>query len=162
MWNLVLCTARLGLKAAALAWPEPALASSNLRPGQSRHSRLGSGLAWPRPWLLYASEKYFIFVIKYTKKELGYYQKNIPRARDTSESRAPALIPLSCPLSVVLIVGGRLTALMTTSQFLLSGSQLRFTALTVRAGGTDLILIRPRNGSSGVTGIFDGIPPFSA
>jgi hypothetical protein len=45
--------ARLGLEAPALAWPEAALASSNLRPGQSRHSRLGSGLAWPRPWLLY-------------------------------------------------------------------------------------------------------------
>jgi len=45
--------ARLGLKAPALAWPEAALASSNLRPGQSRHSRLGPGLAWLRPRLLY-------------------------------------------------------------------------------------------------------------
>ena len=51
--RLVLCTARLGLKAPALAWPEVALAFKNTQPGQSRHPRLGPGLAWPRPWLLY-------------------------------------------------------------------------------------------------------------
>jgi hypothetical protein len=45
--------ARLGLKAPALAWPEAALAFSNPRPGQSRRPRLGPGLAWPRPRLLY-------------------------------------------------------------------------------------------------------------
>jgi len=33
--------ARLGLKAAALAWPEAALASSNPGPGQSHQSQLG-------------------------------------------------------------------------------------------------------------------------
>jgi len=44
--------ARLGLKAPALAWPEPALAFSNPRPSQSRQTRLGPGLAWPRPRLL--------------------------------------------------------------------------------------------------------------
>ena len=43
--------ARLDLKAPALAWPEGAPALSNLRPGQSRQSRLGSGLARPRPQL---------------------------------------------------------------------------------------------------------------
>ena len=43
--------ARLGLKAPALAWPEPALAFSNPRPSQNRQTRLGSGLAWPRPRL---------------------------------------------------------------------------------------------------------------
>jgi hypothetical protein len=45
--------ARLGLKAAALAWLEAALAFWNLRPGQSHQPRLGPGLAWPRPRLLY-------------------------------------------------------------------------------------------------------------
>ena len=49
--------ARLGLETLALAWPEAALALSNLRPGQSCHSRLGSGLAWLRPWLLYVKAK---------------------------------------------------------------------------------------------------------
>jgi hypothetical protein len=44
--------ARLGPKAAALAWPEPALAFSRAGPSQSRHSRLGPGLAWPKPRLL--------------------------------------------------------------------------------------------------------------
>ena len=53
-------TARLGLKAGALAWLEPAPALSNLRPSQSRRSRLGSGLAWPRPRLLYIVLFYFI------------------------------------------------------------------------------------------------------
>src|SRR5260370_22648369 len=43
--------ARLGLKAAALAWLEAALAFRNPRPGQSRRSRLGPGLARPGPRL---------------------------------------------------------------------------------------------------------------
>ena len=47
--------ARLGLKAAALAWLEVASAFSNPRPGQSCQTWLGSGLAWPRPRLLYVN-----------------------------------------------------------------------------------------------------------
>jgi hypothetical protein len=38
--------AQLGLKALALAF-------SNAEPGQSHHSGLGLGLAWPRPWPTY-------------------------------------------------------------------------------------------------------------
>ena len=49
----------LGLKALALAWPEAALAFSNARPGQCHQPRLGLGLAWPRPWLLYVKYKFF-------------------------------------------------------------------------------------------------------
>ena len=45
--------AQLGLKALDLAWPEAASAFSNPRPGQSHQTRLGSGLAQPRSWLLY-------------------------------------------------------------------------------------------------------------
>ena len=45
--------ARLGLKAAALAWLETALAFSTHRPGQSRQPGPGLGLARPRPQLLY-------------------------------------------------------------------------------------------------------------
>jgi hypothetical protein len=44
--------ARLGPKAVALAWPETALAFSRCGPSQSRHTRLGLGLARPRPRLL--------------------------------------------------------------------------------------------------------------
>ena len=44
--------ARLGPKAVALVWPEPALAFSRAGPSQSRHSRLGPGPARPKPWLL--------------------------------------------------------------------------------------------------------------
>jgi hypothetical protein len=42
----------LGPKAAALAWPEPALAFSRAGLTQSCHSQLGPGLAWPKPQLL--------------------------------------------------------------------------------------------------------------
>jgi hypothetical protein len=35
---------------------------------------------------------------------------------------------------------------------------LRFTTLTVRGGGTDLALMRPRKGSPGVTGVFEEYP----
>jgi hypothetical protein len=55
--ELVLCLARLGLKALALAWPEAALAFSNPRPGQSHETWLGSSLARPRLWLLYVKCK---------------------------------------------------------------------------------------------------------
>ena len=39
---------------------------------------------------------------------------------------------------------------------------LRFTFFTVRGGGTDLALTRPRKGSPGVTGVLEGIAPSSA
>ena len=52
--------ARLGLKAPALAWPEGALALSNLRPGQSRQSRLGSGLG---PGFIYMYSQSYILLI---------------------------------------------------------------------------------------------------
>ena len=58
-WTSSDVPARLGPKApalawpeAALAWPEAALACWNPGPSQSRHSRLGLGLARPRPRLL--------------------------------------------------------------------------------------------------------------
>jgi hypothetical protein len=57
------CT-QLGLKAPALAWPEAALAFSNPRPGQSRETWLGSGLARPRPQLLYVKCKFFYYVME--------------------------------------------------------------------------------------------------
>ena len=39
---------------------------------------------------------------------------------------------------------------------------LRFTVLAMRGGGTDNTLMRPRKGSPGVTGNFEGIAPSSA
>jgi hypothetical protein len=44
--------ARLGLKAAALAWLSAALAFETHRPGREWRLRLGYGLAWPGPRLL--------------------------------------------------------------------------------------------------------------
>ena len=41
-------------------------------------------------------------------------------------------------------------------------AMLRFTDLTVRGGGTDVALIRPRKGSPRATGVFKGIAPSSA
>jgi hypothetical protein len=62
--------ARLGLKAPALAWPEAALAFSNVRPGQSRQPRLGLGLARPRPRLFYVI--FFFFSLK-----TGRFEANV-------------------------------------------------------------------------------------
>ena len=63
---LGLCMAQLCLKALALAWLEAALSLSNLRPGQSHCSQLGSGLAWPRLQLLYVNNNNnIIFCIYY-------------------------------------------------------------------------------------------------
>ena len=41
-------------------------------------------------------------------------------------------------------------------------AMLRFIALTLRGGGTDLTLMRPRKGLPGATGVFEGIAPSSA
>ena len=41
-------------------------------------------------------------------------------------------------------------------------AMLRFKALAVRGGGTDPTLMRPRKGSLGATGVFEGIAPSSA
>ena len=41
-------------------------------------------------------------------------------------------------------------------------AMLRFTALIVWGGGTDIALMRPRKGSPGTTGVFEGIAPSSA
>ena len=41
-------------------------------------------------------------------------------------------------------------------------AMLHFTDLMVRGGGTDLALMRPRKGSPGVTGAFEGMAPSSA
>ena len=63
--QVVYCTmssdvpARLGLKAAALARPEPAPAFSKAGPGQSRQTRLGPGPARLKPRLL--ADKTFFF-----------------------------------------------------------------------------------------------------
>ena len=38
----------------------------------------------------------------------------------------------------------------------------RFTVLAVRGGGTDVYLMRPRKGSPGDTGVFEGSAPSSA
>ena len=54
--NLVMCRARLGPKAAALAWLEAARALQISGPSQSPQWGPGSGLAWLRPRLL--AEKY--------------------------------------------------------------------------------------------------------
>ena len=63
--------AQLGLKATALAWLEVALAFSTHRPGQSHQPGPGSGLAWPRPWLLYVKCSIFFLQICWAYRKLN-------------------------------------------------------------------------------------------
>ena len=63
--KLVMCKARLGPKAAALARPDTARALQKSGPSQSRQGGPGSGSAWLRPQLL--AEKYIIDLF-HTKK----------------------------------------------------------------------------------------------
>ena len=83
--------ARLGLKAPALAWPEPALAFSNPRPSQSRQTRLGSGLAWPRLWLLYIIYVIYIYILLVHTM----YSTQIKRKKNLRDPRRIRLRPLS-------------------------------------------------------------------
>jgi hypothetical protein len=76
--------ARLGLKAPALAWPEAASAFSNPRPGQSREPRLGSGLARPRPRLLYV--KCTIFRYRSVGVQESYSEQYIDSSSSSSIS----------------------------------------------------------------------------
>ena len=57
----------------------------------------------------------------------------------------------------LLCVGKRLV--FSPSLMFSTFVMLRFTALTVRGGSTDLALIRPRKGFPGVAGNFEGIGP---
>ena len=60
--------------------------------------------------------------------------------------------------------GERKRRVFSRSSMFSTFAMLRFIALAVRGpgGGTDLALMRPKNGSLGATGIFEGIAPFSA
>ena len=59
------------------------------------------------------------------------------------------------------LYGVRKRQVLSRSLTFSSFAMLRFTALTVRGGGTDLTLMRPRKGSPGATGAFEGIAPSS-
>jgi hypothetical protein len=50
--GIVICLARLGLKAPALAWPELALAFQNHEPGPGCWPWPGPAWLWPKPRLL--------------------------------------------------------------------------------------------------------------
>ena len=60
------------------------------------------------------------------------------------------------------LYGVRKRAVLSRSLMFSNFAMLRFTALTVRGGGTELALMHPRKGSPGVKGVLDGIPPSSA
>ena len=60
------------------------------------------------------------------------------------------------------LYGVRNRLVLSRSLIFSTFAMLPFTALTVRGGGTDLTLIRPRKGSLELTGVFEGIAPSSA
>ena len=81
----------------------------------------------------------------------------------------PGLVPLRIVTFSVLSMGDSLydvrkRLVLPTSLILMFSifAMQNFTDFTVRGGGTDLILMRPRKGSVGATGVFEGIAPSSA
>jgi hypothetical protein len=60
------------------------------------------------------------------------------------------------------LYGVRKRLVLSPSLMFSSVAMVHFTVSTIRGGGTDLALIRPRKGSPGVTGVFEGIAPSSA
>ena len=88
----------------------------------------------------------------------------------TSATGADAEDPRPVPLRLVnlsassmgdLLYGVRKIAVFSRSLMFSTFAMLRFTALALRGGGTNLVTIRPVKGSSGLTGVFEKIDPSS-
>ena len=60
------------------------------------------------------------------------------------------------------LYGVRKRAALSRSLMFSTFAMLHFTTLTVRGGGTDLALMRPRKRSPVVAGVFEGMAPSSA
>ena len=60
------------------------------------------------------------------------------------------------------LYGVRKRVVLSRSMTFSTFAMLRFTVLVVRGGGTDPILMRPKKGSPGAIGAFEGIAPSSA
>ena len=89
----------------------------------------------------------------------------------TSATGSCGVDPGPIPLRVVnlsassigdLLNGVRKRLVLVRSLMSSTFAMLRFIALTLRGGGTDLTLMRPRKGLPGATGVFEGIAPSSA
>ena len=90
----------------------------------------------------------------------------------TSASGSCGVVPGPVPLRIVvgfsassmgdLLYDVRKRVVLSRSLMFSDFAMQSFTALTVRGGGTDLTLMRPRKGSLAVTGVFEGIAPSSA
>ena len=91
----------------------------------------------------------------------------------TSARGSCAVDPGPVPLIIVTLsassigdwlfgVKKRVVLVRSSSLIFSAFAMLSFTTLTVRGGGTDLALMRPRQGSPGVTGVFKGIAPSAA
>ena len=90
----------------------------------------------------------------------------------TSASGSCGVDPGPVPLRIVVIFSTssmgnllydvRKRVVLSRSLMFSDFAMQSFTALTVRGGGTDLTLMRPRKGSLGETGVFEGIAPSSA
>ena len=60
------------------------------------------------------------------------------------------------------LYGVRKRLVLSTPLMFSTFVMLRFATLTVRGGGTDLAVMRPRKGLQGAAGVLKGIHPFSA
>jgi hypothetical protein len=59
------------------------------------------------------------------------------------------------------LYGVRKILMLSRSLIFSNFAMLRFTALALRGGGTNLAMMRPKKGSPGATGVFEGIAPSS-
>ena len=71
------------------------------------------------------------------------------------------IVILSASSMVDWLYSVRKRLVLSRSLMFSTFAMLRFTALAVRGGGTDVALMRPREGSPGARVVFEGIAPSS-
>ena len=72
------------------------------------------------------------------------------------------IVTFSASSMGVSLHGVRKRVVFSRSFMFSTFAMLHFTTLTVRGGGTDVALMRPRKRTLGATGVFNGIGPSSA
>ena len=100
---------------------------------------------------------------KSLRSEFDIFARSAKGSSGVDPGRVPlGLVTLSASSIGAWLCGVRNRLVLSRSLMFSTFAMLRFTFLTVRGGGTDPTLMRPRKGSPGTTGLFEGIAPSSA